>query len=137
MSERLDTLLRRLIDLREEKDRKAQAADAAKAAFKEHERIVWAALEEEQGNVSSINIDLGPPYGKVNFQKRETLYGKVIDERQAVEALEAEGLKDVLIKSEVRAGILNELVRERLEQHQPLPDGVTWRSTKFVSITRR
>lgn len=135
MSERLDTEARKLLDLRTASEKSAAAAKKDKEKLVEQERSFYEMLENQ--NVPTTTLDLGPGYGRVQFGRRKTIYSRVINIDAAVEALKAEGRSEEMIKTDLRKAPLNELVRDRLENGEPLPDGVDFSETRYIQVTRR
>lgn len=136
MSERRDTMARTLIDKRKAKDEAEAKADAAKRAYKQVEQEFWADMAEE--GMTTFTSDLGPGYGKVQFQKRQTVRGIILDKDKAAESLREEGLDDGLLGApEIRKAALNEHVRDLVAAGQPLPEGIDFSDTKYVSISRK
>lgn len=136
MSElRLDTAARKLLDLRADHKKKDQAAKAAKSELDEHQRVVFDLMRGM--GLETTTLNLGEGYGRVQIGRRETIRSRVIDLDAALDAFESEARVDEITKTEVRKAQLNELVRERLETGQPLPEGVDFTRTPFIQVTRR
>lgn len=140
----LDTDLRKLMELRETYDHAKAAKTVAHEALKAHERVVHDKLASSTNSKSQTTItrDLGAPWGEVRFQRRVTLYGRVYDHEAALEAVRAEGgdleMALVLPASHVkfREKAVNDLVKEREENGQPLPEGIEPAPRKFVQVTK-
>lgn len=132
---RLDTLGRKLLDLRAINDKAQAAAKKAKADLDGHQRQVFDAMQDL--GLKTTTIDLGPGYGTVQLGRRETIRSRIIDLDTALDAFEREARTDEITKTDVRKAVLNELVRERLETGQKLPDGVDFTRTPFIQVTRR
>lgn len=131
----LKAKLRNLLELRVKRDEDKAAADASSRAYREAEAELYAEIEES-GMRGRISFDFGPELGKAGFQIRRTTYGRVLDKEAAIAALEAEGLSDVIFDKSVREKRLNELVRDRLEARDKLPDGIDFYDRKGISISR-
>jgi hypothetical protein len=71
--------------------------------------------------------------GGKKFVKTGTRYGNVQDRNAFVQW--AKDNDESLIKIIERKGELSELVRERLDNDEPLPPGVGWHITPFISQT--
>lgn len=145
MSSRIDTRARRLLDLRMARDETKAAATKAEKAYRAFEAEFWDELEEEHGIDTSIDLDLGPGYGKIKLTRRETIYAQVIDPERLAEAARELGRDDEWItrpdegvrKSDFRAQVLNEHVREAIEHEQELPHGLDFRFDRGITITRK
>jgi hypothetical protein len=136
VSERLDTLARDYVRKREayekanaEKKRLEEQRNAAQDAF-------WEALEDQ--GMKSTTLDLGPGFGEIQFQRRETIKGIVKDPSAAAAAIREEGLADELLgEQKVRQKVLSEYVRDWIASGQSLPEGIDFTPTRYVSITRK
>lgn len=145
MSERIETLGRRLIDKRKAKDEAAAAKAKAEAAFRAAEAEFWEFLQETQGKVKGVDIDLGEGYGEVKFTRRETIYAQIVDPEKLAAAAREEGrdlewikqADEATRKSDFREAPLNEHVREALENDLDLPEGLSWRADRGITITRK
>lgn len=138
MSERIDTAARQLVDLKEDMERTAKVAEAAKKAYTDAERAFWEAMEEDLGKMKVFTSDLGEGYGDVQFQRSSTTTSTILDEEKALAALEAEGLGDACIGGrKIHKRVLNEEVRSRLERQQPLPPGIDFHTKRYITITRK
>lgn len=126
---------RKLLDRRRENDEAQKAAKETKEALDKQQTIVHDILEAQE--MPTATLDLGPGYGRIQLGKRKTIYGRVIDIDTAIAALEGEGYGAEMVKSELRKGALNELIRTRLENGEDLPDGVDFSETRYVQVTRR
>jgi len=136
VSERIDTLARKLVDKKEAKDRTASAAKKAEEEFKSVQELIWDHMDDQ--GLTTLTIDLGDPYGKVQFQKRETIRGIVKDPVKAAESLKALGLEDALLgEPKVHQRALSEHVRDWLASGQTIPDGIDFNPTRYVSVTRK
>lgn len=136
MSERIDTIARQVVDAREARDAAKLAFDNAEDEYRQAERALWDHMDEI-GHTTFTN-DLGPGYGKVQFQKRETLRGIVTDKDAAIKALKDADLDEGFLgQPEIRKAALNEHVRDLLAAGQTLPEGVDFTRKAFVSISRK
>lgn len=131
----LKAKFRNLLELRVQRDEDKAAADASSRAYREAESELYTEMEDA-GMRGRITFDFGGDLGKAGFQLRRTTYGRVLDNETAIAALEAEGLSDVIYDKAVREGRLNELVRDRLEARDKLPDGIDFYDRKGLSISR-
>lgn len=135
MPSRLDTEARKLVDRRKANDTAQAEAKRTKKALVEQETAFYDLLEAE--NLPTATLDLGPEYGRMQFGRRSTIYSRVIDAETAIEALKAAGRGEEMIKNDLRKAPLNEMVRDLLENGQPLPAGIDYSETKYVQVTRR
>lgn len=136
MSGRIDTLCRKFVDKRTARDKAKAAFDKAEKEFKATQESVWDHLDDI--GLTTFNIDLGPGYGNVQFQKRETIRGIVKDHDKATAALQALGLEDALLgKPKIHQAPLTEHVKDLLEQGEQLPEGIDFNPTRYVSMSRK
>lgn len=124
--------LRALVDAKRRKDRTKAAADEAAAIHKQLQEEVWSAMETNGDK--TLMKDLGPGYGNVQFGCRQTIYSRILDIDVAAKSLSDLGMEHML-KADVQKRMLNELVREYIEQGRPLPDGVDFYSADYVAIS--
>jgi hypothetical protein len=128
--------LRRLMELRQRRDESKKQAEIDEKAYREAEADVYEALDE--GPMDRLNnIDLGEPWGKVSFQARETIYGRVIDADEAQEYFEQRQMVEEVSEPKFVMARVNELVRDAVEQGEKLPPGLDFYQRRFVSITKQ
>jgi hypothetical protein len=131
--------LRRLMELRDERDHLQEAAKKAENEYREAEMELFEELNE--GPVSRLsNIDLGEPWGKVSFRPRETYYGKIIPgmEDEALEHFEQRAMIDTITAPKFVSKRLNEIVRKVVEDGEgEMPPGVDFYARRGVTITRQ
>lgn len=132
---RLDSRARRLLELRDENDRAQREAKAAKAALDDYEMEFWSELEDL--GLKSVSLELGPPYGSVRLERRERRDSRVLDLRSLTEWVIAEGYAAELLRDEPRKAVLNQFVRTRTENGQPLPPGLDFTTKRYVSVTKK
>lgn len=145
MSDRADTLARKLIDARAEHARLDKQTSEAYKRMKAIEADFWQTLQDRDGKVKAIDLDLGEGYGRVRFTRRETIFAQIVDPTALARAAREAGRDDELIKqadeaarkSDFRQAPLNELVREALEHDQDLLDGLSFRTDRGITITRK
>lgn len=127
---------RRLVELKDEKVALQQKADDAERKYRDAEAQFW--LDMEEGSDPTVTKDLGPPYGRVQFQRRETITGRVLNDEAAEEALRAMGLEDAILgPRKVRQKVLSEHVKTWLESGAPLPEGVDFNARRYVTVSKK
>lgn len=133
--------LRRLMELREAKDEAEQAFKDAKEAYQEAELDLFDKLTDEaQGAIRRLpNVDLGPPWGKVSFQARETHYARIIPgkENEALEHYEQRAMIDSVTAPKFVMKRLNEEVRDCIEQGKNPPPGIDYYTNRGITVTRQ
>src|SRR5581483_6010803 len=115
----LEEQIRELAALRDEKDRTAKAAEEAKLAYDIAHLALWERMDGS--GVSRVEID-GRLYSKVAPQPYGTVADKAALRRWAVD----EGNAPELFEQEPRAKLINELVRQRIDNGGELPPGINW-----------
>jgi hypothetical protein len=129
--------MRKVIDARRVYDKASAAKTAAGKAKAAAEIEVFEALESMNQTSTGV-VDLGPGYGKRRFTRRSTDYAQVLDLERARDALLAEGYApEAIVGQKLREKPLNELVRERLENHQELPEGIDFYTRRGVTVSSR
>lgn len=133
------TMLRRLVATAERTDELEAELKLAKRAYKDTEELVWDHMDAAKRD-SDIR-DLGVPYGRVQFTKQETVRGSIIAGQKAVAraSLAAMGLEDVMFDElgVLRQKVLNDHVKDWLRDGTPFPDGITFFTTRYVTITKK
>ena len=120
-----------LEELRAEKKRLKEELDEAEQAFKTAERKLMERMAAEEAESHRA--------GGMNFTPATTAYGK-IDDREAflewARQQEGDGADgETLYEVKERKALINELVRERLDNDEPLPPGVGVYVREYVSVT--
>jgi hypothetical protein len=123
---------RELERLRQAKKDANEAKKAADAAFEEAERRLIIRMESEEAE--SHRAD-----GR-NFTPTRTTYGQIQDRAAFIAWAMAQegdevGEDETLYEIKERKGLVSELVRERLDNGEPLPPGVTFYVKEYVSTT--
>lgn len=139
MTDGLDTVesrFRRLAELREERDISKAAAESAEKAYREYEAELFESVSESALS-GSVEFDFGGDLGKIRFQPRSTVYGRVIDKNAALEAFENEAIVDEMTAPKIEARRLNEYVRDCIEQGRDLPEGIDYYERKYMTISRK
>jgi hypothetical protein len=135
VSGRLDTKLRDLVEKRERRDETKDAAERAEKVYRQAEAAVWEEIKDEYGDLTSFTIDL-PEIGKVKFGRRQTIRSRILDEEEFAAWAKETGRDDEFLKPGIHKRVLNEEVREAIDHGQPLPPGVDFSTTRFISIQR-
>ena len=135
MSETLKSRAARLVVLKDDMTRARHNAEKAEKAYRDAERDLW--IELEDAGMKTGKFDLGDGQ-EVSLQRRETITSRVIDEDEAVAALEAEGLADELLGNpQIRKRVLNEVTRNRLQAGQPLIPGTDFYPRRYLTVTKK
>lgn len=126
----------RLAELRQSRDRDKKAAEKSEKAYREKEAELYAELEEA-GIRGRLTFDFGGDLGTYKFQRRATIYGRVLDKKTALEALKKLGLSDMVYSEAVNQGRLNEKVRDWLEAGETIPEGLDFYTREAISISTK
>lgn len=132
----LESKFRRLAELRETRDIDKHTADASEGAYREYEAELLETIDESALR-GTVEFDFGGELGRIRFQPRRTVYGKIIDKNAALDAFEAEAIADEMTAPKIEARRLNEYVRDRMEAGQDLPDGVGYYERRYVTISKK
>ena len=106
---RLDTRVRRLLELRTANSLAQQAAKEAKAELDAYEAELWSELEDE--GTKTWSGDLGEGFGQVRITRRETQYAEILDKQALIDSIKEEGLESELLRPDLRKKNLNALVK--------------------------
>lgn len=136
ISEEATSQLRRLMELRDKRDTEAKAAKDSEKEYREAEAEVWESLMDSPQE-GTLKVNLGEPYGVVQFLPQETYYGRIIDEDAALEGFEQRAMVEEMTKPQIVMARINEEVRACIEQRQPPPPGVDFYAKRYVRITRQ
>lgn len=130
--------LRRFVELRDDRDISKTAADRTEEAYREAEGELWEEINDSDQTPKSgtIKVNLGEPYGEIQFGRRETIYGRVLDYDEALEWLNATARTDEFTQPRIVKSRVNEIVRERYEEGQPMPPGLDFIPRRYVAVTR-
>lgn len=131
----LESKFRRLAELRETRDIDKQAAEHSEGAYREYEAELFEQIEGSALR-GTVEFDFGD-LGVIRFQPRQTIYGRVIDKMAALDSLEGEDLIEEMTAPKIEARRLNEYVRGRLENGQPLPDGIDYYTRSYFTISKK
>jgi hypothetical protein len=133
--ELLETLGRRVLDLRADYEIKRKAKVKAESKMKVAEADMNEALVKAKQK--GTTLELGAGYGDVQFNREQKVNSSVFDEAAAIAWFEEQGLATGYVEGKVRKAPVNQLVREALENGQELPPGIEPRVTKYVKVTKR
>lgn len=114
-----------LHELRKEQAEAKDTHDDLKLKADEAELRLFARMEHEEAQ-SFRHASLG-----VNFVRAETTYGQVQDRSVFVEWAEKQSPE--LLETKERKALINELVREHLDDGKPLPPGLGFHVKQYVS----
>lgn len=114
---------RKLASLRSRYERAKGDADVYKEEMDKAERALFERMEHE--DVGSIKV------GRSNFVRAATTYGQVQD-RGAFIAWAEENAPE-LVESKERKALVNEIVRQCIEDGVSLPDGLGFYVKQYVS----
>lgn len=131
-----ESKFRRLAELREQRDIDKAALKSSENAYREYESELLETVADSSLR-GSVEFDFGSDLGVIRFQPRATIYGKVVDKSMALDSLEAELLREEMTSPAIEARRLNELVRDRLERGEELPDGIGYYERKFFTISHK
>jgi hypothetical protein len=126
--------LRRLMELREARDTAKVDLTAKEKAFRDAEADAYESLSVLAG---SLKINLGDPWGTVQFSPRETHFGRVYDKEAARRYFEDQMMTAAIAEPTFVRKRLNEIVRDCREQGIKPPPGVDWTTNRGVTITRQ
>lgn len=129
-------LLRRLLQARQD----LEAATAAeKAARKEKDEVELDVFErfEETGQMGTLTVDLGEPWGVQSFRSRETHYAKIIDQDDVQEWYEGRAMMEEVSAPKFVMKRLNEDVRGALELGQSPPPGLSYTTNRGITVTAK
>lgn len=114
---------RNLRALRNELDQAELIAKGAKLEYEIAQRKFFERLEAE--GCGSVKVD------GVNFVPQTTVYGQVQDREAFIEW--AQATDESLLEPRERKALVNELVREAIEQGDPLPPGLGFYTKDYIS----
>lgn len=123
--ETLSQMLERLHELGRAKDTAAKELKDREKEFQEYQQKCFSRMERE--GVSSQRS------GEVMYVKRATKYAVVQDREEFTKW--AEEQDETLIEPRERKKLLNALVRERVDNEEPLPPGIGFYEREFISRT--
>jgi len=134
VSEEDKELLRSLLAARMKLD---EAVAAEKAARKEKEEAELDVFErfEETGQMGTLKVDLGPPWGVQSFRSRETHYAQIVDQDDVQEHYEQRAMMEEVSAPKFVMKRLNEDVRQAIELGQKLPPGLSYYTNRGITIT--
>jgi hypothetical protein len=128
--------LRRLYELRTERDETKTAADAAEKDYRDYEAELWDQLDESPFE-GQLKINLGEPYGIVGFQPKLQRFHRLTDKKKAIASLKQLGEHEAIIEEKLSGERLNAFVRERMDANQGLPPGIDFRPKRSIAISQQ
>lgn len=131
----LHALAVEVLEARADYEVKRKAKTKAEEKKKELEAKLNTRMQREK--IPTTTLDLGEPWGKQQLGTRSKTFARVIDKEALARALEEEGLSEGYTKIDFQKGALNDLLRDRIRNGEPLPDGLDWSDTKYVQFTKR
>lgn len=131
--EELRKRVRRLVELRTEKDEAETAAKRAKEEFDQYQAELLDEYNKSplKGSIK-VEIDDGVT---VTLTPRSTKYGRVLDRDKAIEYFKSRNKLEEYTKDDFRMGRLHELVREHIEQKKSLPEGIDFYTKEYFTVT--
>lgn len=135
-TENRNAALRKLVDLRREKDDLDAKLKEVEAQWRDQKDAVHELLRKD-GTIGATTVDLGPGYGKFRFTPGETVISDTYDEAALHRWIEENGRGDELyFPDKLRKKPLNEMVREILNHEDAeFPPGLGYIETKKVTMT--
>lgn len=131
---RLDMLTRRVVETRKAHATATQKVATTKKKKQEAEQALYDELETMKLRTANVEVDI-PGIRSIGVQRTETKYADIIDEDALLEWANNAARTEETFRSEVRKGIMNELVRTYLESGWDLPPGVGWYEKKGVKLS--
>lgn len=128
--------LRQLLEARQQYDEARAAEQAAKKAKDEIELEVFDRFEDS-GQMGTLKVDLGEPWGVVSFRTRETYFAQIVDQDEVQEFYEQRAMMDEVSAPKFVMKRLNEDVRQAIELGQPLPPGLSYYASRGMTVTRQ
>lgn len=119
--------LKRLHKLKQEYSEADKEAKRLKAEFEAAQSDLFARMEAEE--VSSQKVD-----GVANFVRAETIYAKVQDRSEFVKWATENDDSLLEIRERKEDGILNDLVRRKIEDNEPLPPGLGFTTKQYIGM---
>lgn len=112
-------------DLKRQATVAQSTADDLKLLAKDAEQHLFERMESD--GVGSLRLE-----GIGNFVRAETVYGQVQDRAEFIKWA-GENAPE-LLETKERKKLVNELVRERLDSGELLPDGLGFYTMRYVSV---
>lgn len=127
---------RRYAESRQKQEELEAALKRAKDERTEVEREFWAMIDESPLE-GAIKLDLGPPFGVVVFQAKETYYGRILNQEKALEYFESRAMTDEVTEPKPVMARVHEFVRDVLDSAGDLPEGIDFYAKRYVSYTKK
>ena len=123
----LNEQIKHVSKLREHYEQLAQEADDAELAYKQAQDELWEHMDAI--GMSSAKID------GTRYEKRATIYGTVNDKQEFLKWAEENAPE--LAAPAPRMGLVNERVRQMLDNGEELPPGLNFYVKRYVAQTKQ
>jgi hypothetical protein len=130
----LQSMARRLVELRNKRDQTKKAASDAKKEFEDFQADMLERVKKSPVK-GSRNVELGDDMGEIRLTPKSTKYGRILNYDDALKYFEERNKDKEYVREEFRMARLHELVRECIEQKKPLPPGVDFYTKEYFQIT--
>jgi hypothetical protein len=133
---RLDTEARKLLDLRDDHEKKDKAAKKAKEKRAEQEELIMELMSDL--NQPSVTLTLGGKHGTIRLTKpKPTIYARVIDKDVALASVQEAGRLEEMFDSTIRKAPANQWIKECLENGEEIPAGFDFSESAHITVTRK
>jgi hypothetical protein len=138
ISDETKEVLRRHLELRDERDAAKKEAERLEKEYRESEADLYEMIDES-GIKGGIKVDLGAPWGEVSFSNRSTTFGRIIKgmEDDAFEYFSQRAMLDEVTSPKFSMKRIHEIVRDCEEQGVDMPKGIDYYKRRGVTITRQ
>lgn len=123
----LEEEIRSVAQLRDTYEVASEVLDKAKREYERAQQALWEHMDAS--GVSSITVD------GVQFTRKSTIFGSVADKSAFIEWAE-ENAPD-LVAPAPRKALVNELVRQKIDNGEDLPPGLNFFARQYVSQTKQ
>jgi hypothetical protein len=136
-SENYVALARRLVERTDEAKLLEQKAKQAERDRRDAEADMWDAMYDARRKSETLDLDW--PWGTVQLVRRDTIRAIIKDKDLAARSLRKAGYADAVIDPTygIRQKALNDHVRDCIRTGAPIPEGVDFTVTRYVTITRK
>lgn len=137
MSDRLDSLAIRFLDLKKQVTKDEAALRTKKDDRDAAEQELWRALDRAFGRIKYVVLELDEPHGTVGLRRNRTVTASVLNETMAIEDLRRRGLDHMVGPGKLRKKVVNQHVRDLAEAGRTgeVPDGLDVHDKKAVQVT--